>query len=51
MGFSPRPGESHCSVGGNAVVLFSKSPTSFLFGHGGEAEPVGSAHGSQCLCL
>lgn len=30
------------------MVLFSKSPTSFLTRHGGEAEPVGSAHGSQC---
>lgn len=43
MGFSPSPWESPSSVGGNAAVLFSKGPTSLLFGHGGEAEPVGSA--------
>lgn len=30
-------------MGVNAVVLFSKSQTSFLFGHAGA--------GSQCLCV
>lgn len=29
----------------------SKSQTSLLFGYVEEAEPVGSADGSQCLCL
>lgn len=33
------------------MVWFSERQTSFLFGHGGSAEPVGSADGSQCLCL